>query len=114
MGCCQEGGRRSTQAQSPHRCWKGRSRRAARACELSREDWLPLEATPASLRETAVDGTPRSAKAAGAQLRRLTQSFYERLLDPRFYGFSHEELEQVEVRTFQWSKFSEWVEGVAR
>jgi len=47
-------------------------------------DTLPLEATPSSLRETALDGTPRSAKAAGAQLRALTKSFYERLTDPRF------------------------------
>lgn len=65
-------------------------------------DTLPLEATPSSLRETALDGTPRSAKAAGAQLRALTKSFYERLTDPRFYGFTHEDLLSVQVRTEFW------------
>ena len=63
---------------------------------------LPLEATPVGLRETAVDSTPRSAKAAGAKLRRLTQSFYERLLDPRFYNFDHEDLQRVQVTTEFW------------
>ena len=53
-------------------------------------------ATPAGLRETAVDGTPRSAKAAGAKLRQLMQ-FYSRLVDPRFYGVAHEELESLDV-----------------
>ena len=43
---------------------------SSRAC-----DSLPLEATPAGLRQTAIEGTPRSAKAAGAKLRELTQSF---------------------------------------
>ena len=59
-------------------------------CKLarSRDDGtrLPLETTPAGLRETAMDGTPRSAKAAGMQLRKLTQTFYEQIMDPRFYG----------------------------
>ena len=45
-------------------------------------------ATSGRLRETATDGTPRSAKAAGAKLRELTQSFYSRLQDPHFYGYS--------------------------
>ena len=49
-----------------------------------------------------MDGTPRSAKAAGAELRKLTQSFYERLLDPRFYGFEHEDLKNVKVTTEFW------------
>lgn len=71
---------------------------SSRAC-----DALPLEATPAGVRETAVDGTPRSAKAAGAELRKLTQSFYERLLDPRFYNIAHEELQAVRVRAKMYS-----------
>ena len=50
------------------------------------------------MRETAVDGTPRSAKAAGAELRKLKQSFHERLQDPRFYDVAPEELEAVRVR----------------
>jgi len=93
-------------------------RKRARRIELGKEDRdalrelastrncdaLPLEATPASLRETALDGTPRSAKAAGAQLRALTQSFYERLTDPRFYGFEHEDLPSVQVRTEFWQR----------
>ena len=69
-------------------------------------DALPLEATPAGLREAALDGTPRSAKAAGAQLRVLTQSFLMRLTDPRFYGFEHGELEAVSVPTEVWDNAS--------
>ena len=71
----------------------------------SSRDALPLEATPTGLRETAVDGTPRSAKAAGAELRQLTQSFYERLLDPRFYGFEHEDLQNVHVTARVWQRW---------
>ena len=67
-------------------------------------DALPLEATPACLRNTATDGTPRSAKAAGATLRQLTQSFYERLLDPRFYGVTQQEVEAVQVSTEFWDR----------
>ena len=44
---------------------------------------------------TAADCTPRSAKAAGADLRKLTQSFYVRLMT--LYRVSPEELETVEV-----------------
>ena len=78
-------------------------RDALRELASSRDcDALPLEATPAGLRETALDGTPRSAKAAGAQLRVLTQSFLMRLTDPRFYGFEHGELEAVSVPTEIW------------
>ena len=32
------------------------------------------------MREAAEDGTPRRAKEAGAKLRRLTDSFYSRLV----------------------------------
>ena len=63
---------------------------------------LELEPTPAGLRVTALDGTPRSAKAAGVKLRKLTQSFHERLRDPRFYGVTHEELERVVVKSKVW------------
>ena len=63
---------------------------------------LELEATPAGLRETAIDGTPRSAKAAGAKLRQLTQQFYSRLVDPRFYDVTHEELESLSVEAILW------------
>jgi hypothetical protein len=63
---------------------------------------LPLEATPGGLRETAIDGTPHSAKAAGAKLRKLTQTFYERLMDPRFYGVTENELADVMVETEFW------------
>jgi hypothetical protein len=78
-------------------------RDALRELASSRDcDALPLAATPAGLRETAMDGTPRSAKAAGAELRKLTQSFYERLLDPRFYGFEPEDLKNVKVTTEYW------------
>jgi len=103
-------------------------RKRARRVELEKEDRdalrelasthnavheaLPLEATPAGLRETAVDGTPRSAKAAGAQLRALTQSFYQRLTDPRFYGFEHEDLLSVQVRTESWQPRQFWESGV--
>ena len=62
-----------------------------------------LELTPPGLRETAIDGTPRRAKAAGAKLRKLTESLYERLLDPRLYGIAVEEdLEDVWVKTTFW------------
>ena len=103
-------------------------RKRARCVELEKEDRdalrelassrnelheaLPLEATPAGLRETAVDGTPRSAKAAGAQLRALTQSFYQRLTDPRCYGFKHEDLLSVQVRTESWQPRQFWESGV--
>lgn len=101
-------------------------RKRARRVELEKEDRdalrelasthelaSPLEATPAGLRETALDGTPRSAKAAGAQLRALTQSFYQRLTDPGFYGFKHEDLLSVQVRTEFWQPKQEvWESGV--
>ena len=60
----------------------------------------PLDATPAGLRETAMDGTPRSAKAAGARLRALTQTFYERMQTS--YGVTYEELLAVRVETELW------------
>ena len=42
--------------------------------ELARSwDLAPLEATPDGLRETATDGTPRSAKAAGEKLRQSSR-----------------------------------------
>ena len=41
-----------------------------------------------------MDGTPRRAKAAGTQLRKLTQTFYERLF---FMGVTEDELDAVEV-----------------
>ena len=95
-------------------------RDALRELANSREcDALPLEATPAGLRETAVDGTPRSAKAAGAELRQLTQSFYERLPRPallHMYGVEHEDLESVQVSTEFWDSSDKhrqrWATGV--
>ena len=91
-------------------------RDALRELASSRDCDFPLEATPAGLRETAVDGTPRSAKAAGAQVRKLTQTFYDRLLDPRFYGVAHEELKSVHVRTEFWDRSvpydQHWENGV--
>ena len=63
---------------------------------------LPLEGTPNGLRETAMDGSPRSAKEAGRKLRKLTQTFYERLRDPRFYGLTEDELVDVMVKTDTW------------
>ena len=84
---------------------------SSRACE-AQESVLPLEATPAGMRETAVDGTPRSAKAAGAELRKLTQSFHERLQDPRFYDVAPEELEAVRVRVQVWDSREGWRPGV--
>ena len=56
-------------------------RNALRKLARSRDDGtkLELEPTPEGLRETAMDGTPRSAKAAGAKLRKLTNTFYSRL-----------------------------------
>ena len=47
----------------------------------------------AGLRETATDGTPRRAKAAGAQLRELTASFYSKLTN----AMPPEELGTVQV-----------------
>jgi hypothetical protein len=52
-------------------------RKLARSCNDGTQ--LELEPTPEGLRETAKDGTPRSAKAAGAKLRKLTNTFYSRL-----------------------------------
>jgi hypothetical protein len=77
---------------------------ALRELSRSRDDGtvLALESTPDGLRETATDGTPRSAKAAAAKLRKLTQSLYERLMDPRFYDVTSEELKAVRVRTEFW------------
>ena len=60
---------------------------------------LELPPTPAGLREMALDGTPRSAKAAGLKLRKLTRTFYERLKDTRFYGVTEKQLRHVEVKT---------------
>lgn len=79
-------------------------RDALRELSSSRDDGtvLALESTPDGLRETATDGTPRSAKAAGAKLRKLTQSLYERLMDPRFYDVTSEELKAVRARTQFW------------
>ena len=81
-------------------------RDALRELASSRNDgtMLELEPTPAGLRETATDGTPRSAKAAGAKLRALTQTFYERLLDARVYGVTHNELSALRVETEYWDK----------
>jgi hypothetical protein len=74
-------------------------RDALRKLARSRDDgtMLELEPTPEGLRMTATDGTPRSARAAGAKLRDLTQTFYQRLMDPRFYNVSHEQLEEVQA-----------------
>ena len=77
-------------------------RDAMRELALSRCDSLPLEATPAGLRETAVDGTPRRAKAAGAKLRELTVSFYQKLINPRLYNVEPVELGNVQVPTTCW------------
>ena len=96
-------------------------RDALRELANSRNDGSKLELppTPAGLRETALDGTPRSAKAAGLKLRKLTRTFYERLKDPRFYGVTEKQLRHVEVKT----KFcptdsqdfeKEWTTGVRR
>ena len=74
-------------------------RDAMRELARSRCDSLPLEATPAGLRETAVDGTPRRAKAAGAKLRELTVSFYQKLTSPRLYNMEPVELGSVQVPT---------------
>ena len=76
---------------------------------------LELESTPDGLRETAMDGTPRSAKAAGAELRKLTQSFYQRLMDPRFYALSLADMEAVNVPSDFWDKsvphYQDWAHG---
>ena len=82
----------------------------SRACEA--QEFVPLEATPAGMREAAVDGTPRSAKAAGAELRKLTQSFQERLTDPRFYGMPHEELQAVRVQVEVYDRREGWRPGL--
>ena len=80
---------------------------------------LELPPTPAGLREMALDGTPRSAKAAGLKLRKLTRTFYERLKDTRFYGVTEKQLRHVEVKTkFCSTDFrdfeKEWTTGVRR
>lgn len=79
-------------------------RDALRELASSRSDGtqLKLEPTPAGQRETAIDGTPRSAKAAGAKLRMLTRTFYERLADPRFYGVTEEEFRTLPVKAKIW------------
>ena len=74
---------------------------------------LELESTPDGLRETAMDGTPRSAKAAGAELRKLTQSFYQRLMDPRFYALSLADMEAVNVPSDFWDKSVPFHQGWA-
>ena len=80
-------------------------REAMRELARSRDcDATPLEATPDGVRETATDGTPRSAKTAGEKLRQLTQSFYQRLLDPRQYGISHEEIQALSVPCTIWDQ----------
>ena len=61
---------------------------------------LELEPTPAALRDSAMDGTPRSAKAAGAKLRELTQTFKKRLMLEG--GVSPDDLYKVSVRTSWW------------
>ena len=68
----------------------------------SRDSPLELEPTPEGLRETAKDSTPRSAKTAGLKLRKLTNTFYERLLHPGYGGVTHEELEGVVVKSKFW------------
>ena len=80
-------------------------REAMRELTRSRDcDAVPLEATPDGLREAATDGTPRSAKAAGENLRQLTQSFYQRLVDPRHYDISHEEIQALSVPCTFWDQ----------
>ena len=89
---------------------RGRLRKVAR----SRDDGtrLPLEATPEGLRETAMHGSPRSAKEAGRKLRKLTQTFYERLRDPRFYGVTDEDLSNCVVKTQFWDgQDGQWATG---
>ena len=79
-------------------------RDALRELARSRSDGtqLELQPTPAGQRETALDGTPRSAKAAGTKLRKLTSTFYERLADPRFYGVTEEEFIELPVKANIW------------
>jgi len=55
-------------------------RDALRDFARSRDCGELCEPTPAGMREAAEDGTPRRAKEAGAKLRRLTDSFYSRLV----------------------------------
>ena len=74
-------------------------RELARSCDAA-----PLEATPDGLRETATDGTPRSAKAASERLRQLTRSFYERLLDRQQFDISHEEMQALSVPCTFWDQ----------
>jgi hypothetical protein len=83
-------------------------RDALREFARTRDDGtcLELEATPVGLRETAADGTPRSAKAAGADLRKLTQSFLERLVT--LYRVAPEELETVQVRAQTYQHDGGW------
>ena len=45
---------------------------------------------------------PLSCRGAGAKLRKLTQSFYERLQDPRFYGVDPDKLFRVKVKCKFW------------
>lgn len=97
-------------------------RDALRELARSRDDGtrLPLDATPDGLREIAIDGTPHSAKEAGVKLRKLTQTFYERLMDPRFYGVTNDELADVMVATEFWdrqlhtSEAGKWSWGLRR
>ena len=93
-------------------------RDALRELASSRDDGprLDLPPTPEGLRETAVDGTPRSAKSAGTELRQLTQTFYERLA---YIGLTGEALCEVEVKTEFWSNSwrcgnDSWETGVRR
>jgi hypothetical protein len=60
---------------------------------------LELEPTPPGIRQSAIEGSPRSAKAAGAKLRKLTQTFYARLRDSYSYGVTEKQLRHVEVKT---------------
>ena len=95
--------------------WDGKrkdDRYALREVARSRGDGTrpDFEQTPAGLRETAADGTPRRAKAAGAQLRQLTLSFYHELYT--FYGVTSEELEALCVNAKLWDKLgNQWVMG---
>ena len=72
------------------------------ACSHDDNTLLELELTPEGLRETATDGTPRSARAAGAKLRQLTDSFYSRLQDPRQFDMPNEKLQALRVQTEFW------------
>ena len=108
--------RRAERAQDPDQGLRDREadarRKRVRRIELGKEDRdalrklarerdhdLLLEPTPAGVRETATDGTPRSAKAAGAKLRQLTRTFYERL---GHVSVTHEDFTAVRVETEYW------------